>query len=74
MLAAVEQSSASVSSTVLLTRVGGSPFGNAADWINDAIWRALMVVEQAGLDVRLVSYGDVERSMQSIAEDRGEKA
>lgn len=73
MLAAVEQSSASVSS-VLLTRVGGSAFGNADDWINDAIWRALMVVEQAGLDVRLVSYGDVERSMQSIAEDWGEKA
>ena len=69
MLAAVEQSSASVSSMVLLTRVGGSAFGNADEWINDSIERALGMVEQAGLDVRLVSYGHVERSMQSIADD-----
>ena len=74
MLAAVEQSSAGASSTVLLTRVGGSAFGNADEWIDDAIGRALGIVEHAGLDVRLVSYGHVERSMQSIADDWGKEA
>lgn len=68
MLVAIEQSVAGRSNTVLLTRLGGGAFGNADEWIDDAIMRALGVVEHAGLDVRLVSYGRIERSMQSIAD------
>jgi hypothetical protein len=68
LLAAVEQSANGASNTVLLTRVGGGAFGNADNWINDAINRALAVVEHAGLDVRLVSYGHVERTMRTIAD------
>ena len=68
LLAAVEQSNSGGSNTVLLTRVGGRAFGNADAWIDDAITRALAIVQHAGLDVTLVSYGHIEASMQSIAD------
>jgi hypothetical protein len=68
LLAAVEQSTKGGSNTVLLTRVGGGAFGNADAWIDDAIMRALGIVQYAGLDVKLVSYGHIERSMQTIAD------
>lgn len=68
LLSAAEQATAGGSSTVLLTRVGGGAFGNAAEWIDAAIERALRIVERAGLDVRLVSYGGVDPSMQAIAQ------
>jgi hypothetical protein len=67
MLAAVESAAAGGSNAVLLTRLGGGAFGNADPWIDDAIIRSLGIVEHAGLDVRLVSYGQVHRSMQSIS-------
>jgi hypothetical protein len=68
LLAAVQRSSAGDSNIVLLTRVGGGVFGNADEWIDDAIVRALSIVEDAGLDVRLVSYGQVHESFRVIAE------
>jgi hypothetical protein len=68
LLAAVEQSLAGGSNIVLLTRVGGGVFGNADEWIDDAIVRAVEMVEHAGLDVRLVSYGQVHQSFRAIAE------
>ena len=52
---------------MLLTRVGGGVFGNADAWIDDAIVRALAIVEHAGLDVRLVSHSAVHPSFQAIA-------
>jgi hypothetical protein len=55
--------------TVLLTRVGGGVFGNADTWIDDAIGRALRVVEYAGLDVRLVSRGSVHPSFARMVAD-----
>jgi hypothetical protein len=68
MLAAVEGSSAGGSNIVLLTRVGGGAFGNADEWIDDAIARALEIVEHAGLDIRLVSHGCIHESNRAIAE------
>jgi hypothetical protein len=68
LLAAVEQSSAGGSNIVLLTRVGGGAFGNADAWIDDAIVRALAIVEHAGLDIRLVSHGHIHDSNRTIAE------
>lgn len=62
LLAAVERDR-----TVLLTRVGGGVFGNADAWIDDAIVRALRIVEHAGLDVRLVSHREVHPSFRAIA-------
>jgi hypothetical protein len=68
LLAAVEQSSAGGSNIVLLTRVGGGAFGNADEWIDDAIVRALAIVEHAGLDIRVVSHGRIHESNRTIAE------
>jgi hypothetical protein len=68
LLSAVEQSSAGGSKIVLLTRVGGGAFGNADKWIDDAIVRALAIVDHAGLDVRLVSHGRIHDSNRAIAE------
>lgn len=56
------------SNIVLLTRVGGGVFGNADAWIDDAIVRAIRIVEHAGLDIRLVSYGSVHPSFRAIEE------
>ena len=67
-IAAVEQSSAGGSNIGLLTRVGGGAFGNADAWIDDAIVRALSIVEHAGLDIRLVSHGRIHDSNRAIAE------
>jgi hypothetical protein len=68
LLTAVERSCAGASNIVLLTRVGGGVFGNADEWIDEAIVRALSIVDGAGLDVRLVSYGQVHQSFLAIAE------
>ncbi len=68
LLTAAEHAAAGASNSVLLTRVGGGVFGNADEWIDDAIVRALGIVEQAGLDVRLVSRGQVHPSSRAIAE------
>lgn len=71
LLAAAEQASIGGSAIVLLTRVGGGAFGNGPAWIDDAIERALSIVEYAGLDIRLVGYGHVNPSSQAIADRWG---
>jgi hypothetical protein len=68
LLAAVERTAASGSNTVLLTRLGGGAFGNNEAWIDDAIERALSIIENTGLDIRLVSFGSVHPSMRAIAD------
>lgn len=47
---------------------GPGAFGNADAWIDDAIVRALSIVERAGLDIRLVSHGRIHDSNRAIAE------
>jgi hypothetical protein len=42
--------------TVFLTQLGGGAFGNADEWIDAAMSRALELSRDSGLDVRLVSY------------------
>lgn len=68
LLAALEQVQRGGSSTVLLTRLGGGAFGNPDAWIDAALSRALQLVEGAGLDVRLVSFGSVHPAMRRIEE------
>jgi hypothetical protein len=48
--------------------VGGGAFGNDDEWIDNAIVRALAIVEHAGLDIRLVGHGRVHPSSRAIAE------
>lgn len=54
--------------TVFLTRVGGGAFGNETEWIHTAIRRAVGVVKDAGLDVRLVTYGSVSNDLTDLME------
>ena len=56
------------SNVVLLTRLGGGVFGNVDAWIDDAIVRAVDIVMDAGLDIRLVSHARVHDSFRAIEE------
>ncbi len=56
------------SNKVLLTRLGGSAFGNGDDWIDSAIERALTIVEDAGWDIVIVAYGYVSPAVQAIVD------
>jgi len=56
---------------VYLTLLGGGAFGNDPSWILHAIERALTCtprVRNAGLDVRIVSYGSSNPQLQSLVE------
>lgn len=66
LLAAAEQAAGGGSNIVLLTRVGGGAFGNDDVWIDSAIERALGVVVDAGLDVRVVGYRGVAPGVEDI--------
>jgi len=68
MLAAVEQADSGGSNTVLLTRIGGSAFGNGDDWIDSAIERAMGIVKDAGLEIVFVAHGSVSPSIQAIVD------
>ena len=61
--AAVLNTHRTASNVVYLTRVGGGAFGNETAWIDGAIRRALKRVAGAGLDVRVVSYGEPDREL-----------
>ena len=63
---AVEHALQTGSKTLLLTMLGGGAFGNPTDWITDAIVRALKIVEYAGLDVVIVSYGRSQPEVQRL--------
>ena len=71
MLAAAEQASSGGSNKVLLTRIGGSAFGNGDDWINSAIERAIGIVDDAGLDIIIVAHGHVSPDVQAIVDRYG---
>ena len=46
-----------------LTLVGGGAFGNALDWITDALRGALELFKDTPLEVRVVSYGQKEAAL-----------
>ncbi|MBX3637883.1 MAG: hypothetical protein KF683_21125 [Rubrivivax sp.] len=52
---------------VALTRLGGGAFGNDADWIDDAIARALAVAEGFDLEVHVVSFDPPLPAMRALA-------
>jgi hypothetical protein len=68
MLAGVLNAQRGASNVVLLTLLGGGAFGNQDKWIHAAITRALMIMREADLDVRLVSYGTPSVEITQLAQ------
>jgi len=49
----------------------GQLLGNAHAWINDAIERAIGVVQDAGLDIWIVCYGGVDPEVKALVDGWG---
>lgn len=60
-----------VSNRVLLTRLGGGAFGNADEWIDAAMLRALRRVGDDALDVAIVSHGPPAKRLQEFVRGSG---
>lgn len=67
MWAAVLNAQRGASNLVLLTRLGGGVFGNDMGWIHAAMRRALKLVAEFNLDVRLVSHGGLAPALMQMA-------
>jgi len=59
------------SNVVLLTQLGGGAFGNRDSWIYSAAYRALDMVRDHSLDVKLVSYGAPSMAIQQLESEFG---
>ena len=59
----------SSSNVVFLTQVGGGAFGNDDAWVQGALRRALGIVKDMGLDVRVVSYGTPSAELVRLASE-----
>jgi len=68
MWAAVLNAQRGASNVVLLTSLGGGAFGNDESWIYDAMWRALQMMSNVALEVRLVSYGAPAPALWQMAQ------
>lgn len=53
---------------VYLTLLGGGAFGNATDWILDALQRGLSLYPNGELDVAIVSYGASQPVVRQLVE------
>ncbi len=69
MWAAVLNAQRGASNVVLLTQLGGGAFGNDEDWIHAAMRRALEMMSEFDLDVKLVSYGTPPPALLHMAEE-----
>jgi protein-tyrosine phosphatase len=67
LLAGVLNAQNGASNVVLLTQLGGGAFGNDERWISAATLRALELVRDYDLDVKLVSYGAPSQALLDIA-------
>lgn len=56
---------------VFLTLLGGGAFGNPGGWIFDAIAKACAIVARAGLDIRIVSFGEPQVPGDVLARANG---
>ena len=55
--------------TIFLTSLGGGAFGNKTEWIHAAMRRALTLVSDAGLDVRIVAYGSIPSELSALVRE-----
>ncbi|MEZ6037823.1 MAG: hypothetical protein R3F29_10110 [Planctomycetota bacterium] len=68
LLAARENAARGGSTRCYLTQLGGGAFGNRFAWIDAALRRALTMHRDAGLDVRIVSYGQPDPGIGRLVE------
>jgi hypothetical protein len=68
MWSAVLNAQRGASNIVLLTALGGGAFGNEEAWIIDAMRRALQLVSQFSLDVKIVSYGNPSNEIVELVD------
>ena len=61
------------SNLVYLTLVGGGAFGNEESWIIESLMKAIRKFKNVDLDVRVVSYGHSNASLQRAIHDFREK-
>jgi hypothetical protein len=52
---------------VFLTQLGGGAFGNDTAWIHAAIRRATASLRDAGLNLQLVTYGQISPELEKLA-------
>ena len=69
MWAAVLNSARFGSNVVFLTQLGGGAFGNPSSWILAALRRALDLVRDVPLDVRIVSYRKPDEELVRLVSD-----
>jgi hypothetical protein len=69
VLAAVQNRVENGSNILCLTLLGGGAFGNHSQWIYDSILRAIMLVKDAGLDIRIISYGNSQSVVRELIEE-----
>jgi hypothetical protein len=67
MWAAMLNTQRGASNVVLLTSLGGGAFGNDEKWIHDAMRRALEMMSEIALNVRLVTYGPPSQALLQMA-------
>jgi hypothetical protein len=70
-LASLINASQTKNRTVYLTSLGGGAFGNASNWIYDAMRRSIQLFSDRDLDVKLVSYGASNPSTQRFIASLG---
>ena len=66
LLAGVLNARRGKSNIVLLTSLGGGAFGNAQQWIQDAMALSLDLMSDHDLNVRLVSYGPPSPALRAL--------
>lgn len=69
MWAAILNARRGASNVVLLTLLGGGAFGNRTTWIFKAIHRALKLVSEFDLEVKLVSFNAPSDQMQELVQE-----
>ena len=73
LLAALRSARSGGSPRVFLTLLGGGAFGNRSEWIGQAIRRALLLLAQTELDVRIVSYRHANPMISNLVEELSQR-
>ena len=69
LCAAIVNSHNHGSNKLFLTKLGGGVFGNDLQWIYDAMRRAFLLYRDTDLDVRIVSYGNIDSQLVEMVEN-----